>query len=141
MYTFTVVTFTTHPQDQVASVNDNVTFTCEASGFSMINYTWTLNSSTLINRPGHIQGANSSTLMIIGVNVTDRGNYSCIANYSGGNVTSNPASLYGEESHIQSLVLQCMHTATHKEIIKKDIYDNTPLILSDFMISQLAIAI
>ena len=42
------------------------------------------------------------------MNVTDGGEYSCRANYSGGFATSNPALLYGEESHIQSLVLQCI---------------------------------
>ena len=80
----------------MANVNDNATFTCEASNVSMINYTWTLDGSDLMDDPGHIEGASSSTLMIIGVNITDGGEYSCIANYGAGNITSDPASLYGE---------------------------------------------
>ena len=62
----------------------------------MINYTWTFNGNDLMDDPGHIEGADSNTLMIIGVNVTDGGEYSCRANYSGRNDTSNPALLYGE---------------------------------------------
>ena len=94
---FVAATFTTLPQDQAVNVNDNVTFTCEASHISMINYTWTFNGSDLMNDPGHIEGADSSTLMIIGVNVTDGGEYSCRIDYSGGTNTSNPALLYGED--------------------------------------------
>ena len=93
---FAVVTFTTHPRDQSANVNDNVTFTCEALSAYMINYTWTFNGSDLVNDPGHIEGADSSTLMIIGVNVTDGGEYSCRADYIRGTNTSDPALLYGE---------------------------------------------
>ena len=91
-----MVTFTTYPQDQVVNINDSVNFTCEASGVSIINYTWTFNSNDLIDEPGHIEGADSSTLMIIGVNVTDGGEYSCRADYVGGTNTSDPAMLYGK---------------------------------------------
>ena len=62
----------------------------------MINYTWTFNGSDLMNDPGHIEGTDTNTLMIIGVNVTDGGEYSCRANYSSENITSNTALLYGE---------------------------------------------
>ena len=93
---FAVVTFTTHPQDQAAYVNDNVTFTCEVLDESMITYTWTFNGSDLMDDPGHIEGADTNTLMIIGVNVTDGGEYSCRVDYSGGSNTSDPALLYGE---------------------------------------------
>ena len=91
-----MVTFTTYPQDQAVNINDSVNFTCEASGVSMINYTWTFNGNDLMNDPGHIEGASSSTLMIIDVNVTDGGEYSCRADYVGGTNTSDPAMLYGE---------------------------------------------
>ena len=63
----------------------------------MINYTWTFNGSDLMDVAGYIEGADSSTLMIIGVNVTDGGEYSCRVDYSGGTNTSNPALLYGED--------------------------------------------
>ena len=49
-----------------------------------------------MNDPGHIEDANSTTLMIIGISVTDGGVYNCRANYSGGNITSNSAYLYGK---------------------------------------------
>ena len=88
--------FTTHPQDQAAYVNDNVTFTCEVLDESMITYTWTFNGSDLMDDPGHIEGADTNTLMIIGVNGTDGGEYSCRIDYSGRSNTSDPALLYGE---------------------------------------------
>ena len=106
---FTGLSFNIQPLSQSANVNDSVTFTCEASGASMINYTWTLDGSDLMDDPGHIEGASSSTLMIIGVNVTDGGEYSCRANYSSGNITSDPALLYGKVHHIKPLILQCFH--------------------------------
>ena len=62
----------------------------------MITYTWTFNGNDLMNDPGHIEGADNATLMIIGVSGTDGGEYSCRVDYSGGNITSDPASLYGE---------------------------------------------
>ena len=62
----------------------------------MINYTWTFNGSDLMDDPGHIEGTDTNTLMIIGVSVTDGGEYSCRVDYSGGNVTSDPALLYGK---------------------------------------------
>ena len=95
---FTAVFFT-HPQDQAANVNDNVTFTCEASDDN-IDYTWTFNDSDLMNDPGHIKGANTNILMIIGVSVADGGEYSCRADYNDiiiiPSITSDSALLYGE---------------------------------------------
>ena len=46
--------------------------------------------------PGHIEGANSPTLMIVNVAVTDWGVYNCIASNIVNNVTSNGATLHGE---------------------------------------------
>ena len=84
------------PQDQAANVNDNVTFTCGASG-DPTNYFWTFNNNDPMNDPEHIEGANSKTLMIIGVSITDGGEYTCTAEYGKTfNATSDPALLYGE---------------------------------------------
>ena len=46
--------------------------------------------------PGHFEGANSDTLMIINVLVTDWGIYSCEGNNTVNNATSNEATLYGK---------------------------------------------
>ena len=46
--------------------------------------------------PGHIERANSSTLMIINVRETDWGVYSCKATNIVDNATSNEATLHGE---------------------------------------------
>ena len=90
------VAITTHPQDELVNVSDSVNFTCEASGSSPINYRWLYNGSYIMNDPGHIEGVNTSTLLIVNVNVTDWGLYSCEASNIVDNATSNEATLYGE---------------------------------------------
>ena len=90
------VVITTHPQDELVNVSGSVNFTCEASGSSPINYRWLYNGSYIMNDPGHIEGVNTSTLLIVNVNVTDWGLYSCEASNIVDNITSNEATLYGE---------------------------------------------
>ena len=90
------VVITTHPQDELVNVSDSVNFTCEASGSLPINYRWLYNGSYIMNDPGHIEGVNTSTLMIVNVNVTDWGMYSCEASNTVDNATSNEAKLYGK---------------------------------------------
>ena len=90
------VLITTHPQDGLVNVSDNVTFTCKASGSPPINYRWSYNGNYIMDDPGHIEGANTDTLMIINVLVTDWGMYSCEATNIVNNATSNEAMLHGE---------------------------------------------
>ena len=87
--------FLTHPQDQAVDVNGSVNFTCEASSSHVI-YSWTFNGSTVINDAGHIEGADTSTLMLIGVNVTDGGRYNCQASFGVSGINSDPALLYSK---------------------------------------------
>ena len=48
------------------------------------------------------------------MNVTDGGEYSCTANYSGGYDTSNPALLYGKKSHNNYTVISSsMHAYSY----------------------------
>ena len=89
------VIITTHPQEQLVIVNDSVNFTCEASGSQPITYRWMYNGSYVMNDPGHIEGANTSTLMIVNILVTDWGVYSCEASNIVNNVTSNGTTLHG----------------------------------------------
>ena len=77
-------------------MSDSVNFTCEASGSLPINYRWTYNGVDVMDDPGHIEGANSSTLMIVNVAVTDWGVYNCTASNIVNDVTSNEATLHGE---------------------------------------------
>ena len=90
------VLITKHPLDELVNVSDNVTFTCEASGSQPITYKWSYNSNYIMDDPGHIEGANTDTLMIINVLVTDWGMYSCEATNIVNNATSNEATLHGE---------------------------------------------
>ena len=90
------VLITTHPQDELVNVSDNVTFTCEALGSPPINYSWLYNGNYILDDPGHFEGANTDTLMIINVLVSDWGIYSCDATNIVNNATSNEATLYGE---------------------------------------------
>ena len=102
------VLITTHPQDELVDVSDNVTFTCEASGSPPINYRWLYNGNYIMDDPGHIEGANTDTLMIINVLVTDWGMYSCEATNIVNNVTSNEAALHGKCMSLYACVLVCM---------------------------------
>ena len=86
---------TTHPQDEIANVGDSVSFTCEASGSTPISYSWLYNGNDITDDPGHIEGANTNTLMIVKVAVTDWGMYSCVASNIVDNSTSNEATLSG----------------------------------------------
>ena len=90
------VLIATHPQDELVDVSDNVTFTCEASGSPPVNYRWLYNGNYIMNDPGHFEGANTGTLMIINVLVTDWGMYSCEATNIVNNATSNEATLHGK---------------------------------------------
>ena len=90
------VVITTHPQDELVNVSDSVNFTCEVSGSLPINYRWLYNGSYIMNDRGHIEGVNTSTLLIVNVNVTDWGLYSCEASNIVNNATSNGAILHGE---------------------------------------------
>ena len=96
------VLVTTHPQDELANVSDSVNFACEASGSSPIYYRWLYNGNYIMNDPGHIEGINTTTLMIVNVTVTDWGMYSCEANNIVNNDTSNEATLHGEGYLIHS---------------------------------------
>ena len=97
IYSLTVGVFITkHPKDKLPSVSDNVTFTCEASGSPPISYRWLYNGNYIMDDPGHIEGANTDTLMIINVLVTDWGMYSCETTNIVNKATSNEATLYSE---------------------------------------------
>ena len=89
------IVITTHPQEQLVIVNGSVNFTCEAPGSQPITYRWMYNGNYVMNDPGHIEGANTSTLMIVNILVTDWGVYSCEASNVVNNVTSDEATLHG----------------------------------------------
>ena len=105
-----VLSIVTHPQDQAADVGASVNFTCEASITSMISYRWTLNGNNVMDEIGRIEGAISHKLRLTSVNVTEGGQYNCIASSGDTSVTSNPALLYSKMSIVMiQLQLLNMH--------------------------------
>ena len=58
--------------------------------------------------PGHIEGANTDTLMIINVLVTDWNMYSCEATNTVNNAISDNATLHGKCVHLCLSVHVCM---------------------------------
>ena len=104
------VLITTHPQDELVDVSDNIIFTCVASGSPPINYRWLYNGNYVIDDPGHIEGANTDTLMIINVLVTDWGMYSCEATNIVNSATSDNATLHGECLSLCMHVYVCVRT-------------------------------
>ena len=89
------VLITTHPQYELVDISDSVNFTCEASGSLPIYYRWLYNGNYIMDDPGHIDGINTTILMIVNVTVTDWGVYSCEASNSFDNATSDGATLHG----------------------------------------------
>ena len=102
------VQITTDPQDELVNVSDSVNFTCEASGSTPISYRWLYNGNDITDDPGHIEGANTNTLMIVNVEVTDWGVYSCVASNIVDNATSNEATLHGEYLSVCLYMCVCM---------------------------------
>ena len=96
-----------HPQDELVNVSDSVSFTCNASGSEPISYRWLYNGNNVTNDPGHIEGANTNTLMIVNVEVTDWGVYSCVTSNIVDNDTSDEATLHGEYLYMWVYVYMC----------------------------------
>ena len=84
-------------------------FTCEASGSLPLYYRWLYNGNYILNDPGHIEGVNSATLMIVNVNVTDWGVYSCEVSNIVNNATSHGATLHGKCMSCMYSIYVCMH--------------------------------
>ena len=106
------ILITTHPQDELINVSDNVTFTCEASGSPPINYRWLYNGNCIMDDPGHIEGANTSTLMIINIRVTEWGMYGCEAINIVNNAISDNVTLHGT----CVLVFVCMYLPCSRHV-------------------------
>ena len=97
----------THPQQELVNVSDSVNFTCNASGSEPISYRWLYNGNDVTNDLGHIEGANTNTLMIVNVEVTDWGVYSCVASNIVDNDTSDEATLHGEYLYMWVYMYMC----------------------------------
>ena len=74
------------PQNKIAVVGDDVTFTVTATGSSPLSYQWKFNDA-------NVTGATSSSLILNSVQYTNQGNYSVVVFNSVGTVTSSNALL------------------------------------------------
>lgn len=79
----------TQPSNATNTPGSTATFTVVASGSPTLTYTWKHNGSVLVNDGVHISGADTSSLTITGVDVSDAHLYSCVISNSYGNVTAS----------------------------------------------------
>ncbi|HEV2695731.1 MAG TPA: immunoglobulin domain-containing protein [Verrucomicrobiae bacterium] len=81
------VGITASPNDVVATVGSNVSFTVTAGGTTPITYLWRKNGTPLANG-GNVSGANTATLALASITANDAGGYSvAISNSISGTVS------------------------------------------------------
>ncbi|MFH1745534.1 MAG: immunoglobulin domain-containing protein [Planctomycetota bacterium] len=73
-YGSNTIEITLHPQDQIAFVDDPVTFTVAATGEGTLSYQWRKDGVDLVD-DGRITGSQTDTLSIVTAELTDQGNY------------------------------------------------------------------
>ncbi len=83
---------TTQPASRTVTAGTNVAFTVAASGGGSLSYQWLFNGTGLANG-GQVSGANSSTLSLSFVRLSNAGDYSVVVANAAGSVTSTPAIL------------------------------------------------
>jgi hypothetical protein len=79
-------TLLSHPVSRTAVIGGDVTFSVTASGTGPLAYQWRRNSV-------NISGATNATLVLINVQHSDAGTYTCVVTNAAGSVTCNPATL------------------------------------------------
>ena len=70
---------------------------CEATGSPPISYQWYYNGIELMDQLVYVSGATTNTLMVTNDNVTQWGNYSCVASNIVNSATSDEATLHGKQ--------------------------------------------
>jgi len=91
------VVIATQPMDQYINVSEDTTFMCEATGSPPISYQWLYNGIELIDQLMYVSGASTSTLMVTNANVSQWGNYSCVASNEVDSATSDVAVLHSKQ--------------------------------------------
>ena len=84
---------TQHPEDQLIELRSNfsnTTLNCKASGYQ-VTYTWTVNHIIIDADNHHV--IDGPILKIFHINLSNRGQYLCIAKNAGGFVKSEHASI------------------------------------------------
>ena len=79
---------TTQPANQTVTQGSNATFSVTAIGSAPLSYQWQKNGSILTNN-SVVSGANTSTLTLTGVRLTDAGLYSVVISNALGTVNSH----------------------------------------------------
>ena len=83
--------------DQSINVSGNTTFMCLATGSPPISYQWLYNGMELMDQLMYVSGASTNTLMIANANVSQWGNYSCVASNEVDSATSDVAVLHSKQ--------------------------------------------
>ena len=91
------VVIATQPMDQYINVSEDTTFMCEATGSPPISYQWLYNGIELMDQLMYVSGASTSTLMVTNANVSQWGNYSCVASNEVDSATSDVAVLHSKQ--------------------------------------------
>ena len=99
--TVTPPTIRTHPMDMITVNGSNVTFTCRSFSYVPVSFTWLYNSNVIDEDPTTIITTtatddpyiNTTTLMILNVQLSDVGSYTCRATNREGPSESDPAIL------------------------------------------------
>lgn len=82
-----VITSPTAPQSLARNFHSSTSFTAAATGLGTITYQWK-KGGTDVTDGARVSGANSPTLTITGLELTDAGDYTCTVSNSFGNATS-----------------------------------------------------
>lgn len=81
------------PATQTACPNADAVFTATFTGTPTLTYGWLHDGAPLSDTPGHVSGAKSPTLTVLGVGTPDAGAYVCVATNNCGSAASFPATL------------------------------------------------
>lgn len=85
-------TIITQPTSAIKCSNSSISFSIATTG-SNVTYQWQKDGANLADIAGKISGSQTDNILILNLNATDDGSYTCIVNDDCGTETSNPAIL------------------------------------------------
>ena len=83
----------TQPESRTVTIGEDVTLSVAAGGSAPLSYQWKKGGATLLDAPGHVSGATTSSLTLTNVQDADAADYTVVVSNLTGSVTSDPATL------------------------------------------------